>query len=155
MGFLYIIRRRGLTKIGITVDIQRRMNELKPDKVCQIVRLPRERELENKLHRLFADKRLQGSEYFFLNWAERRRACRLARRLGERVQFSYQASHQGKTHRVRVSPGVALEICGLGLAVAVAAVLITQRQAPNVRPQQAPVSFAAPQKVLFPYERQP
>ena len=44
MGFLYIIKRKALTKIGVTVDIQRRMNELKPDTVCQIVRLPRERE---------------------------------------------------------------------------------------------------------------
>lgn len=143
MGFLYIIKTRELTKIGITADIQRRMNELKPDKIHQIVKLPRERELEKKLHRLFADKRLPGSEYFFLSWTERRKACSLARRAGKSVRLPYQAPHQVTTHWL--SPGVALEVCGFGLAVGVAAVLITQSQ-PNVQPRQAPVSFAAPTK---------
>ena len=145
MGFLYIIKRKALTKIGITVDIRRRMNELKPDTVCQIVKLPRERELEKKLHRLFADKRLPGSEYFFLSWAERRRACSLARRAGKTVRFPRQAP--ARTHWT-MSPGMTLEICGVGLAVGVAAVLIIQSRAPNMQPQQGPVSFAAPTKSL-------
>ncbi|MCY3536434.1 MAG: GIY-YIG nuclease family protein [Synechococcus sp. SB0662_bin_45] len=138
MGFLYIIKRKALTKIGVTVDIQRRMNELKPDTVCQIVRLPRERELEKKLHRLFADKRLHGSEYFFLNWAERRKACSLARRAGQTVRFPHQAPAKTRW----TSPRVALEICGFALAAGVAAVLITQPR-PNGQPREAPVSFAA------------
>lgn len=138
MGFLYIIKRKGLTKIGITVDIRRRMNELKPDKVFQVVKLRRERELEKKLHRQFADKRLQGSEYFFLNWVERQRACHLARRSGKKVRFPYRAPVKTR----RVSPVVALELCVLGLAVGVAAVVITQSQPPNGQPQQQePVSF--------------
>ena len=146
MGFLYIIKNRGQTKIGITVNIPRRMKELKPDKVCQIVELPgkREKELEKKLHRQFADKRLPGSEYFSLNWTERRRACSLARRAGKSVRFPCrQVPRQAMAHWL--SPGVALEVCGFGLAVGVAAVLITQSQ-PNVQPRQAPVSFAAPTK---------
>ena len=146
MGFLYIIKNRGQTKIGITVDIPRRMKELKPDKIFQIVELPekRERELEQKLHRQFADKRLPGSEYFSLNRTERRRACSLARRAGKSVRFPYhQAPRQAMAHWL--SPSVVLEVCGFGLAVGVAAVLITQSQ-PNVQPRQAPVSFAAPTK---------
>ena len=121
MGFLYIIKNRGLTKIGITVDVRRRMKQLKPDRIYQVVKLPRERELEKKLHRLFADKRLHGSEYFSLSRAERRRACSLARQAGKTVRFSDQAP--ANTHWV--SPGVVWKICGLGLAVGVAAVLIT------------------------------
>ena len=146
MGFLYIIKNRGQTKIGITVNIPRRMKELKPDKVCQIVELPgkREKELEKKLHRQFADKRLPGSEYFSLNWTERIRACSLARRAGKSVRFPcHPAPRQAMAHWL--SPGVVLEVCGFGLAVGVAAVLITQSQ-PNVQPGQAPVSFAAPTK---------
>ncbi len=148
MGFLYIIKNGALTKIGITVDIQRRMKELKPDRIYQVVKLPRERELEKKLHRLFADKRLPGSEYFSLNRSERRRACSLARRAGKTVQFPYQAPADPHW----VSPGVVLEVCGLGLAVGVAAVLITQPR-PNRQPGEALVPPTAPQKVLFPYER--
>ncbi len=146
MGFLYIIKNKGQTKIGITVDIPRRMKELKPDKIFQIVELPkkRERELEKKLHRQFADKRLPGSEYFSLNWIERRRACNLARRAGKSIRFPYdQASRQVLARWL--SPGVVLEVCGFGLAVGVAAVLITQSQ-PNVEQRQAPMSFAAPTK---------
>ena len=146
MGFLYIIKNKGQIKIGITVDIPRRMKELKPDKIFQIVELPkkRERELEKKLHRQFADKRLPGSEYFSLNWTERRRACNLARRAGKSIRFPYdQASRQVLAHWL--SPGVVLEVCGFGLAVGVAAVLITQSQ-PNVEQRQAPMSFAAPTK---------
>ncbi len=148
MGFLYIIKNRGLTKIGITVDIRRRMKELKPDRVCQVVKLPREKELEKQLHRLFADKRLRGSEYFSLSWAECRKACSLARRAGETAWFPDQVPANAHW----VSPGVVLGICGLGLAVGVAAVLITQPR-PNRQPGEAPVPPTAPQKVLFPYER--
>ena len=147
MGFLYVIKSKGLTKIGVTVDIQRRMNELKPDKICQVVELPRERELEKKLHRLFADKRLPGSEYFFLSWTERRRACRLARQAGKRVRFSHPAPRQAPRQAPArwLRPTVVLEVCGLGLAAGVATVLIRQSQ-PDVQPRQAPVSFAAPTK---------
>jgi len=146
MGFLYVIKNKRQTKIGITVDIRRRMNELKPDKICQVVELPgtAERELEKKLHRLFADKRLRGSEYFSLSWAERRRACRLARRAGKRVRFPDQAPRQATARWL--SPGVALEVCGFGLAAGVAAVLIAQSQPNTVQPRQPPTSFAAPTK---------
>ena len=139
MGFLYIIQSKGLTKIGITGHVQRRMNELKPDKVHQIVELSGEKELEKNLHQRFKSKRLRGSEYFSLSRAERSRACSLARRAGKRVRFPYQA----KVHRV--SPVVVMEICGLSLAIGVAAVLIAQRQ-PQVQPPQAPHSFAVPTK---------
>lgn len=155
MGFLYIIKNRGQTKIGITVNIPRRMKELKPDKVCQIVELPgkREKELEKKLHRQFADKRLPGSEYFSLNWTERRRACSLARRAGKSVRFPcHPAPRQAMAYWL--SPGVVLEVCGFGLAVGIAAVLITQSQ-PNGNQDKRPCPLLHPQKVLFPYERQP
>ena len=154
MGFLYIIKSKALTKIGITTDVQRRMRELKPDKICQVVKLPREREkeLEKRLHRLFADKRLQGSEYFFLNWAERRKACHLARKAGRRILYPHQVPNQGWAHWL--GPGVALEICGVCLAIGVAAVLITRPQ-PNTQPQKVSMSFTAPGKVWFSYERQP
>ena len=119
MGFLYIIKRKALTKIGVTVDIQRRMNELKPDKVWQVVELPEKKEavLERELHRQFADKRLHGSEYFSLNRAECRTACTVAARDGQIVPI-YQIPSQAKPHWV--SPGVALGLCGLSFAAGVA-----------------------------------
>ena len=148
MGFLYIVNSQGLTKIGITADIQRRMNELKPDRIYQVVKLSREREREKKLHQLFTDKRLQGSEYFFLSWAERRRACRLARQGGERVKFPYRADCQARTHWlwwVGHGSGALVGVFGFGLAVGVAAVLIAQSR-PEVQPRQARASFVFPTK---------
>ena len=155
MGFLYIIGSRDLTKIGITVDIRRRMNELKPDQIYQVVELPNPRELEKELHRLFDAKRLPGSEYFDLNHSERREVCSLARDHGKEVPFS--PSHQTKrkglkpeTKRKGLRPGVILGICGLGLAVAsVVAVLSTRlppKRQPQTAPEIAPVSVAPPTK---------
>lgn len=142
MGFLYIVQNKGRTKIGRTENLQRRMRELKPDKVWQVVELPENKELERELHRRFADKRLHGSEYFSLNRAERRTACTVAARDGQIVPI-YQIPSQAKPHWV--SPGVALGLCGLSFAVGVAAVLITQPR-PDGQPREAPVSFAAPTK---------
>ena len=155
MGFLYIIGSRDLTKIGITVDIERRMNQLKPDKIYTVVELPKERELEKKLHRLFDAKRLRGSEYFDLNRSELREVCSLARDHGKEVPFSLP--HQTKrkelkpeTKRKGLKPGVILGICGLGLAVAsVVAVLSTRlppKRQPQTAPETAPVSVAPPTK---------
>ena len=143
MGFLYIIQSKALVKIGITADIRRRMNELKPDRIHQVVKLSRERELEKKLHRLFAEKRLPGSEYFRLSWAERRRACRLARRAGKRFCLPHPAPGRRGTPGLR--PALALEICGIGLAVGVAAVLIARSPAGGT-PPEAPPPLAVPTK---------
>ena len=154
MGFLYVIRSRGLTKIGITGNLRRRMNELKPDRVCQVVKCSRdgEKALEKKLHQRFARKRLPGSEYFFLSCAERQRACRLARRAGERVQFPYQPPHQAKTYWLRwwVSQGrlVLMGTLAFGIAVGMAAVVIVQRK-PQGPPPPPPISVSVSTK-LFP-----
>ncbi len=115
MGFLYIIGNRGQTKIGITANIQRRMNELKPEKIYKVVASPRYKQLEKELHRLFAHKRLHGSEYFSLNWFERRRACRVARRAGKNVRFPHGTPWGQGEHLMNC--GVALGICFLVMAV--------------------------------------
>ena len=66
-GWLYLIKNGGLYKIGITRNFDKRMRQLKPDKVIVKYYSIQFRELEKELHKRFSKKRLPQSEYFRLS----------------------------------------------------------------------------------------
>ena len=66
-GFVYLIRNGDLCKIGITENLLRRMDQLKPDEVLNVVRCKNFRELEKDLHSLFKEVRIPQTEYFRLS----------------------------------------------------------------------------------------
>ena len=73
-GFVYLIRNGDLHKIGRTHNLEKRLKQLKPDEVVQVLETDRSRDLEYELHQQFKDKRLPQTEYFRLDEAEVERA---------------------------------------------------------------------------------
>ena len=65
-GIIYLIRNDAFHKIGTTKNLQRRMKELKPDKIIRTLERTDYREIEKELHRKYKDVRLPQSEYFRL-----------------------------------------------------------------------------------------
>lgn len=63
-GFVYLIRNQELYKIGITTNLLRRLEQLKPDEALNIVRCRNFRELEREIHRQFKEFRIPQTEYF-------------------------------------------------------------------------------------------
>ena len=66
-GFVYLIRNDDIYKIGITDNLLRRFNQLKPDEVLNVVRCSNFESLEKKLHKKFKEHRIPQTEYFRLN----------------------------------------------------------------------------------------
>ena len=66
-GFVYLIRNEDIFKIGITDNLLRRFNQLKPDEVLNVVRCSNYETLEKELHKKFKDFRIPQTEYFRLN----------------------------------------------------------------------------------------
>ena len=66
-GFVYLIRNQELVKIGITGNLLRRMAQLEPDEILNVVRCKNYQELEKDLHSLFKDERIPQTEYFRLS----------------------------------------------------------------------------------------
>ena len=66
-GFVYFVRNGDLFKIGITENMLRRMNQLTPDELLNVVRCSNFQEVERELHRRFKDVRLPQTEYFRLS----------------------------------------------------------------------------------------
>ena len=66
-GFVYLIRNDEIYKIGITDNLLRRFNQLKPDEVLNIVRCSNYEKLEKELHKKFKEFRIPLTEYFRLN----------------------------------------------------------------------------------------
>lgn len=66
-GFVYFIRNGDLYKIGITENLLRRIKELNPDEILNVVRCCNHRELEQNLHQCFKQKRIPQTEYFRLD----------------------------------------------------------------------------------------
>ena len=66
-GFVYLIRNDDIYKIGITDNLLRRFNQLKPDEVLNVVRCSNYESLEKELHKKFKEYRIPQSEYFRLN----------------------------------------------------------------------------------------
>ena len=69
-GFVYFIRNQDLYKIGITQNLLRRLNQLKPSEVLNVVRCSNFKELEKELHTQFTDTRIPQTEYFRLTPAQ-------------------------------------------------------------------------------------
>ena len=66
-GFVYFIRNQDIYKIGITDNLLRRFNQLKPDEVLNVVRCSNYESLEKELHKKFKKNRIPQSEYFRLD----------------------------------------------------------------------------------------
>lgn len=66
LGFVYLVRNQDLFKIGITVDLKRRMEELKPDEIINTVKCKNFRDLEKELHSIYRANRIPQTEYFRL-----------------------------------------------------------------------------------------
>jgi len=69
-GYVYLVRNGDLHKIGRTDNLQRRLKQLDPDEVIQVLSTDRSRDLEHELHKEFQAKRLPQTEYFRLDEAE-------------------------------------------------------------------------------------
>ena len=65
--YVYLIKNGDLHKIGVTGDLDRRMKQLKPDRIIWTVEPTNPSALESFLHRKFAPKRLPQTEYFRLS----------------------------------------------------------------------------------------
>ena len=66
-GFVYLIRNDDIYKIGITDNLLRRFNQLKPDEVLNVVRCSNYESLEKELHKKFKEYRIPQTEYFRLD----------------------------------------------------------------------------------------
>jgi hypothetical protein len=66
-GYVYFMRNGDLFKIGITLNLLRRISELKPDELLDVVRCTNYVELERQLHSEYRNQRLPQSEYFRLH----------------------------------------------------------------------------------------
>ena len=66
-GFVYFIRNKDIFKIGITDNLLRRFNQLKPDEILNIVRCSNYETLEKELHKKFKENRIPQTEYFRLD----------------------------------------------------------------------------------------
>ena len=65
-GFVYLIRNQELYKVGITTNLLKRMEQLKPDEALNVIRCINFRELERHIHRSFKECRIPQTEYFRL-----------------------------------------------------------------------------------------
>ena len=66
-GFVYLITNDDIYKIGITDNLLRRFNQLKPDEVLNVVRCSNFESLEKELHKKFKEFRIPQTEYFRLS----------------------------------------------------------------------------------------
>ena len=66
-GYVYFMRNGDLFKIGITLNLLRRISELKPDELLDVVSCRNYVELERQLHSEYRSLRLPQSEYFRLH----------------------------------------------------------------------------------------
>ena len=66
-GFVYFVRNQDIYKIGITDNLLRRFNQLKPDEILNVVRCSNYENLEKQLHKTFKEYRIPQTEYFRLD----------------------------------------------------------------------------------------
>jgi hypothetical protein len=83
LGFVYLVRNQDLFKIGITSDLKRRMEELKPDEIVNTIKCRNFRDVERDLHSLFRGERLPQTEYFRLDQEQVQRVQGLMIKLAE------------------------------------------------------------------------
>ena len=82
-GFVYFVRNGDLFKIGITENMLRRLRELAPDELLNVVRCSNFQEVERELHRRFKDVRLPQTEYFRLSDQQVQEVHQLMMKLAE------------------------------------------------------------------------
>jgi len=70
VGFVYFVRNGDIFKIGITENLVRRFNEIKPDEILNVVRCFNYKEVEKRLHSEYKQDRIPQSEYFRLSEAK-------------------------------------------------------------------------------------
>jgi len=70
VGFVYFVRNGDIFKIGITENLVRRFNEIKPDEILNVVRCLNYKEVERRLHSEYKQDRIPQSEYFRLSEAQ-------------------------------------------------------------------------------------
>lgn len=66
-GYVYLIRNGDLHKIGVTMDLERRMKELRPDEIIAVYQAVNVTGVERLLHSRYKDVRLPQTEYFRLS----------------------------------------------------------------------------------------
>tara|TARA_Y100001968_G_scaffold62173_1_gene52967 strand:+ start:111 stop:659 length:549 start_codon:yes stop_codon:yes gene_type:complete len=69
-GWLYLIKNGDLYKIGITRNFEKRMLQLKPDKLIAKLYSRNFRELERELHNKYKSVRIPQTEYFRLDHSQ-------------------------------------------------------------------------------------
>ena len=82
-GYVYFVRNGDLYKIGITSNLLRRMTQLEPDEILNVVRCTNYQELEKDLHGLFKEVRLPQTEYFRLSEGQVSKVHKLMTSLAE------------------------------------------------------------------------
>jgi len=65
-GIIYLMRNRDLYKIGITVSLERRIKQLKPDEIVAVKEASNIRGIERLMHARYKHARIPQSEYFRL-----------------------------------------------------------------------------------------
>lgn len=98
MGYVYLIRNGDIYKIGITSNLKRRMQQLRPDEVLATREVSEPREWERKLHRYLRHRRIPQTEYFRLKPAEVEKVKRCLTPDHERTDWRhYQRSESDST----------------------------------------------------------
>ena len=82
-GFIYLIRNKDLCKIGITENLKRRMDQLKPDEILNVVRCSNYQSLERELHSQYKNVRIPQTEYFRLSELQIQQVHKLMTSLAE------------------------------------------------------------------------
>lgn len=82
-GFVYFVRNGDLCKIGITENLLRRLGELQPDEVLNVIRCKNFQDVERKMHFEFRDIRLPQTEYFRMDPTHIKEAHKLLALLAE------------------------------------------------------------------------
>ncbi len=67
IGYVYFLRNQDIFKIGITKDLDRRLNELKADELVHSISCSNYKEVEKELHDLYKEDRIPQTEYFRLD----------------------------------------------------------------------------------------
>ena len=67
IGYVYFLRNQDIYKIGITKDLDRRLNELNADELIYSITCSNYKEVEKELHDLYKEDRIPQTEYFRLD----------------------------------------------------------------------------------------
>ena len=69
-SFVYLVRNGDLYKIGSTKNLDKELNQLKPDEIILTIKTPQPKAIEARLLRRYKNKRIPESGYFRLDEGE-------------------------------------------------------------------------------------